>query len=145
MTKTITISDETYKKLKDQLKEEKLKEKKTMVYTKEDLIELLKTNIEEFNKVVGLKEDGGHWEDLPKISDKLDLRKVNLWEADLRKVNLREANLSRADLWKANLWGADLREANLGEAKFYGKGGKTKIKESQLDDFLKALGVVVEK
>lgn len=50
------------------------------------------------------------------------------------KANLREANL-----YEANLSGADLMNA-----KFTGKGGTTKIKKSQLDDFLKALGVICE-
>ena len=43
-----------------------------------------------------------------------------------------------------DLYGADLRGAEMQNAKFYGKGGTTKIKKSQLDDFLKALGVVME-
>ena len=42
------------------------------------------------------------------------------------------------------LRGANLREVDLMYAKFYGKGGSTKIDKNQLDDFLKALGVVVE-
>lgn len=44
----------------------------------------------------------------------------------------------------ANLGGADLRGADLQDAKFYGKGGTTRIKKSQIDDFFKALGVIVE-
>lgn len=40
--------------------------------------------------------------------------------------------------------GADLRGSYLTGAKFYGKGGTTKIKRDQVDDFFKALGVVVE-
>jgi len=52
-------------------------------------------------------------------------------------------------LGDADLRGADLRGAYLGDAdfyhtKFYGKGGKTKIKKNQVDNFLKALGVIVE-
>ena len=73
-------------------------------------------------------------------------------EANLSGANLREANLSGADLSEADLSGANLREANLSgadlpdlyKAKFHGTGGQTKIKKSQLDDFLKKLGVVAE-
>ena len=55
------------------------------------------------------------------------------------KANLSEADLSGADLSEANLYGAEMQNA-----KFYGKGGRTKIKKSQVDDFFKALGIVVE-
>jgi len=95
---------------------------------------------------------------------KANLRGANLREADLYKANLREANLCGAylcgaNLYKANLCGAylcganlrganlcgaNLREADLCGAKFYGKGGTTKIKKSQINDFLTALGVIVE-
>jgi len=68
-----------------------------------------------------------------------DLRGANLYGADLYEADLREANLRGADLY-----GADLSEANLYEAKFYGKGGTTKIKKEGIDNFLKALGVIVE-
>jgi len=81
-----------------------------------------------------------------------DLSGANLSGADLSGANLREANLSGADLSEADLSGANLREANLSgadlpdlyKAKFHGTGGQTKIKKSQLDDFLKKLGVVAE-
>jgi len=78
-----------------------------------------------------------------------DLGEADLSGADLRGANLYGANLSEADLGEANLRGANLSEANLygaemQNAKFYGKGGRTKIKKSQVDDFFKALGIVVE-
>ena len=78
-----------------------------------------------------------------------DLRGADLYEADLSEADLYEANLSGADLGGADLYGADLRGANLRgaelmNAKFYGKGGTTKIKKNQVDDFMKALGVIVE-
>jgi len=44
----------------------------------------------------------------------------------------------------AYLRGADLSGAELMHAKFYGKGGTTKITKSQIPDFFKALGIVVE-
>jgi len=40
--------------------------------------------------------------------------------------------------------GADLSDADLSGAKFYGKGGKTKINKDQVNYFLTALGVVVK-
>ena len=65
--------------------------------------------------------------------------KADLYEADLGGADLGGANLSGADLR-----GADLCVADLMNAKFSGKSGTTKIKKSGLDDFLKALGIVVE-
>ena len=59
--------------------------------------------------------------------------------ADLSWANLTGANLSGADLTGSNLYGAELNCA-----KFYGKGGTTKIKKNQVDDFFKALGIIVE-
>ncbi len=83
-----------------------------------------------------------------------DLRGANLSFANLRGADLRGADLSGANLRGADLRGAYLRGANLGDAnlgdvdlfntKFYGRGGSTKIKKSQINDFFKALGIVVE-
>ena len=72
------------------------------------------------------------------IKEACEDNRANLYGADLREADLREANLYGADLYGANLYGADLMNA-----KFYGKGGTTKIKKSQVDDFFKALGIVV--
>jgi len=74
---------------------------------------------------------------------------ANLYEANLYGANLYEANLSEANLYGANLYEANLSEANLSEAelqnaKFYGKGGTSKLKRSQVPDFLAALGFVIE-
>ena len=76
-------------------------------------------------------------------------RGANLGRADLRGANLgradlRGANLGGANLGEANLRGANLGEAELMNAKFTGKGGKTRIKKSHIDDFFKALGIVVD-
>ena len=68
-----------------------------------------------------------------------DLRGANLREANLRGANLREADLIRADLYGANLHGVELCNA-----KFYGRGGKQKLKKSQLPDFVAALGFIIE-
>jgi len=78
-----------------------------------------------------------------------NLRGAYLSEADLSGANLREADLSgaylsEANLRGANLCGADLSDAELQNAKFFGKGGTTKIKQNQVNDFLTALGVIVE-
>ena len=68
-----------------------------------------------------------------------NLRGANLSEADLSEANLSEADLSRADLREANLRGAELDSA-----KFYGSGGTVKLKKTQVEDFLNALGFQVE-
>ena len=83
-----------------------------------------------------------------------DLEDANLGDADLGGANLGDAYLGGANLRGAYLGGADLEDADLGganlggadfyETKFYGKGGTTKIKKSQVEDFFKALGVIVE-
>lgn len=144
MSKTITISDETWSKIKDQVNQEKTEEKTVGIEIKSIwgsvLFKSSKTTIKEAVEEANL---GG-----------ADLRGANLGEADLREADLGGADLGGANLGEADLGGANLGGANLGEANlrgaefyhvlFYGKGGNTKIKKSQLDDFLKALGVVVE-
>ena len=54
------------------------------------------------------------------------------------------ANLSGANLREAYLRGAELFGAEMQNVKFYGKGGTTRIKKDQLNDFLKAIGVIME-
>ena len=122
MSKTITVSDNTWDKIKDQVKEEKPK---------------TKTEI--------LNKDG----DVIHSSDKGFKETVEENYADLRGADLCGADLRGADLCGADLCGADLRDADLCDAelenvKFYGKGGTTKIKKNQIDDFFKALGIIVE-
>ena len=83
-----------------------------------------------------------------------DLGDANLRGANLRGADLGDADLRGADLGDADLRGADLRGANLGDADlrgadfyhvlFYGKTGTTKIKKSQIEDFHKALGIIIE-
>ena len=72
-----------------------------------------------------------------------DLSDANLRGANLRAANLRGANLRNANLFNANLSNANLSNAELNCAKFYGKGGTIKLKKSQVEDFLKALGFQV--
>ena len=78
------------------------------------------------------------------IKEAIQDNKANLSWADLSGADLSEADLRWADLSGADLRGADLSWAELQNAKFYGKGGATKIKKSQVDDFFKALGIIVE-
>ena len=78
-----------------------------------------------------------------------NLSDASLIGANLYGSNLSGSNLSGSNLREANLYGSDLRGANLSGAelncaKFYGKGGTTKIKKNQVDDFFKALGIIVE-
>jgi hypothetical protein len=73
-----------------------------------------------------------------------NLYRANLYGADLRGADLYGANLYGADLCGADFYGANLYGADLQNAKFYGKDGTTKIKKSQLNYFMKALGVIVE-
>jgi len=73
-----------------------------------------------------------------------NLRDANLRGADLGGANLRGANLRDANLRDANLRDADLGGADLFQAKFYGRGGKTKINTSQVAQFHEALGIIVE-
>ena len=55
-----------------------------------------------------------------------------------------EKNTVKKTLENAVKRGANLREAELQNAKFYGKGGTTKIKKSQVNDLFNALGIIVE-
>ena len=120
MTKTITVSDETYELIKSQVEKEESNKLQIKTLAGEVLFE----------------------------SDKTTLKEA-VEEAVSRNVDLRDADLEGADLRGANLEGADLRDADLEgadfyHAKFYGRNGNTKIKKNQIDDFLTALGVVVE-
>jgi len=139
--------DEALKKieeLKQYVKDEEVKEKKGVtIYKTDGSVLFVSDKKTEREAVVERCEQWG-----------ADLREANLYGADLRGVDLTEANLTGANLTEANLYGADLTEANLTGAnlrgadlmyaKFYGKGGTTRIKKSQIDDFMKALGVIVE-
>ena len=155
MSKTITVSDSTYLKIKEQIESENLKEKKEVgleikTYLGTVLFKSSKTTIKEAVEEAVSKDANLGSANL----NGADLRGANLRSADLRGANLRSADLEGANLGSANLNGADLRGANLRDAnlngadfyhtKFYGEGGTTKIKQNQIDDFMCALGVVVE-
>jgi len=158
--KTLTISDETYEKIKGQIKEDTKKiEIKNIdgdvIYTSSK--PTLKEAVEE---AVGCKADlcGANLCDADLCKANLcganlcgadlrdaDLRDANLCGANLCKANLCDANLCEADLCGANLCEADLCGANLCEAdlyraKFYGQGGEQKLTKKQVPEFLEALG-----
>ena len=145
MSKIITVSDSTYLKIKEQIESENLKEKKEVgleikTYLGTVLFKSSKTTIKEAVE-----------EAVSKDADLIgaNLIGADLIGADLNGANLIGADLTDADLSGANLGSANLRDANLRDAdfyhtKFYGEGGATKIKQNQVDDFFKALGVVVE-
>ena len=105
MTKTITVSDETYELIKSQVEKEESNKLQIKTLAGKVLFESEKTTLKEV-----------------------------LEEAVNRGAYLRGANLE----------GANLRDADFYHAKFYGRNGNTKIKKNQIDDFLTALGVVVE-
>ena len=148
--KTLIISDETYEKIKGQIKEDTKKiEIKNIdgdvIYTSSK--PTLKEAVEE---AVGCKADlcGANLSktNLSKADlSKANLRDANLSKADLREADLRDADLGRADLCEANLYGANLSKANLYGAdlygaKFYGQGGEQKLTKKQVPEFLEALG-----
>ena len=89
--KTITLSDEDFKRVEEILKvakkeKEETKAKKTIIY----------------------KIDGS----ILYESDKETIKEA-LVEAVDGEANLGGANLRGANLWEANLWGANLRGADL--------------------------------
>ena len=156
MTKTITVSDETYELIKSQVEGER-KSNKLQIKTlagkvlfeseKTTLKEVLEEAVNRGAYLGGANLEGANLKGAD-LRD-ADLEGANLRGADLEGANLEGANLRGADLEGANLRGADLRDADLEgvdfyHTKFYGKGGTTKIKKNQTDDFLTALGVIVE-
>jgi uncharacterized protein YjbI with pentapeptide repeats len=68
----------------------------------------------------------------------------NLSGSNLSGSDLSGSNLSDSDLSGSNLRGSNLRGSDMYHALFYGKSGTTKIKKSQINDFLTALGVIAE-
>ena len=127
MSKTITLSDETYNKLKDQIEEGKTTEKKE---TKIEIKNRWTGNMIYSSKRETIKEAVAEAVDSEADLCEANLYGADLCEANLRGANLRGANLYGANLCEANLYGADLCEANLTNANFYGKGGTQKIKKS---------------
>lgn len=162
MPKTITISDETWEKLKHQLTEES-SPKKTIIYKTDGSVlyesdkENLKEALVEANlSGASLSEADLRGTNLSGVDlseadlSEADLCGANLYRANLYGANLYGANLSGANLYGANLRKADLHEANLREAeldsaRFYGKTNNPQIlNRNQVEDFLAALGFEVE-
>jgi len=143
--KTLTISDETYEKIKGQIKEDTKKiEIKNIdgdvIYTSSK--PTLKEAVEEaVKRGADLYEANLGEADLREADlGRANLRDADLSRADLGGANLRDADLGRADLGKANLCKANLSEADLYGAKFYGQGGEQKLTKKQVPEFLEALG-----
>ena len=146
-TRTLEVSEETYQKLEDEFTKDTKKETKTIIKDregnvlyeskKETISEAVEEAVESEANLSGANLSGADlkWADLSKA----DLSWADLSGANLSKTDLRWANLSKTDLSKTDLSGADFYHS-----KFYGKGGNVKIKKDQLDDFLKALGIVVD-
>ncbi len=189
MSKTITVSNETYELIKDQVEKDNKESSKTKIQIEtiagKLLFESEKTTIKD--AVVEAVNGGAYLKgaylkgaDLQSANLKgadlqnADLEGAYLKGADLKGANLKGAYLQNADLEGADLEGADLKGANLKGAylkgaylegadlegadlrganlkgadffntKFLGKGGTIKIKKNQVNDFFKALGVIVE-
>jgi len=73
-----------------------------------------------------------------------NLSNANLYNTNLSNANLRDANLCGTNLCGTNLYNTNLSNAEMENAKFYGKGGNNVLKKSQITDFLKALGFIIE-
>ena len=160
MSKTITVSDETYKKIEKQVlddnkvaeKEEKKFEIKSrftgdVIYSssKTTYKDTLEEALDKDANLKGADLNGADLEDANLKGANLKdayLKCANLKGADLNGANLEDANLEDAYLEGADLNGANLKGADFFHTNFYGIGGNTKIKKEQINDFLTALGVV---
>ena len=152
--KTITVSDETYESIKGQIAEVTPKEEKRIEiknrFTEEVIYTSTKATLREAAEEANLS--GADLSEANLYGANLsgaalygaNLSEANLGGADLHGANLGEADLGGANLYRANLRGADLGGADLVYAKFFGKGGTTKINKNQVADFLEALGVIVK-
>ena len=170
--KTITISDEVYEKIRGQVETEKVSQEERLeiknrfeeiIYTstKTTLKEAVEEAVRGGVDLRGVDLRGAYLRGVNLRGVNLEganLEDANLRDTDLRGADLRDANLRDTDLRGADLRGADLEDVNLEDAylgdanledvnfyhaKFYGKEGKTIIKKNQVDNFLKALGVIV--
>ena len=112
------------------------------------------TKDEALNKIEELKKYVKEVDQKETSKTKLEIKTLGgevLWSSE--KTTIKEAleeaveegaDLVGADLEGANLEGANLVGADFYHTKFFGRGGTTRIKKDQLDDFLTALGVIVE-
>jgi len=129
MSKTITISDSTWDKIKNQVQEETkdVKEKKKINITIKNrftgaiIWESEKTTYKEVVEDANLKG--------------ANLKYANLEDADLKYADLEGANLKYADLEGADLKGADLKGANLEGANLkYANLEGANLKYADLED-----------
>ena len=86
--------------------------------TKEEIIELLKTDVQAFNAYRQELFDEGIYDlDLSRVDlSSASLNRANLYNADLSNANLSSTSLNRANLYNVDLWNADLFNANLENA-----------------------------
>ena len=150
MTKTITVSDETYNKIKDQILEVKEKSKVkieiknrwtgSVIYSskKETLKEAV---IEAVEKKISFKYADLEYVNLKHTNLKhTNLRFANLKYADLEYANLKNADLKYADLKYANLKNANLKNANLGNTRTtYCTVNFSSSEKEQAKQFIKGL------
>jgi len=127
--KTLTISDETYEKIKGQI-ENQIKED-----TKKIEIKNIDGDVIYTSSKPTLKEAVEE-----AVGCGANLCDADLYDADLSDADLSDADLSGANLYGANLSGANLCGADLYGAKFYGQGGEQKLTKKQVPEFLEALG-----
>jgi len=122
MSKTITITDSTWDKIKNQVQEETkdVKEKKKINITIKNrftgaiIWESEKTTYKEAVEDANLKYADLEGADLKYANlEGANLKGADLEGADLKYANLKYANLKYADLEDANLKYADLEDANL--------------------------------
>ena len=121
MSKTITIPDSTWDKIKNQVQEETkdVKEKKKINITIKDrftdaiIWESEKTTYKEAVEDANLEGTNLEYANL----EGANLKGVNLEYANLKDANLEGANLKDANLRDANLKDADLKDADLGGVK----------------------------
>jgi uncharacterized protein YjbI with pentapeptide repeats len=104
--------------------------------TREELIELLKTDVKAFNQY--REETDYDWIDLSECNffgenlEGASLQWVNLADTNMESANLKKVNFSFSDLTRANFRWADMRWVDLTEAK---------IDKSQAKIILKSLSV----
>mgnify|MGYP001599709197 CR=1 FL=1 len=103
MTKTITISDESYELIKNQIMETKEVKKEAKIIIKN-----------RFNNSIIFESTK---ETMREAVEEAVSKSANLKYANLESANLKSANLKSANLESANLKYANLESANLESAK----------------------------
>ena len=78
------------------------------------------------------------------ITHKQDRSVLFSLETESIKLCVEAAARSGTNLGGTNLGGANLGGAELYHSHFFGRGGRTKIKKTQVEEFHAALGVIIE-